>query len=358
MATKNIVQLSPTDGDPDLNIESGVSIIPASERRVHRPDRSLLLVESGTLRARLSCWWTDTPALSGERIGAIGHYAAVDAASGRQLLEAACALLREHGRSLAVGPMDGNTWRRYRFVVERGSEPPFFLEPDNPDEWPDHWTGAGLTTMATYASALNEDLGARDPRTDEAVARLAELGITVRPLDLADLDATLERIYELSLRAFSDNFLYTPIAREEFMAQYQAVLPHVRPELVLLAERSSRAPLYGVPDHRAPLPERRAPLYGVPGPLVGYMFALPDLLQKMRGVPVDTVILKTLAVDGSVRGFGLGGALLDLAQRAAHALGYTRAIHALFHEANFSGTISSRYARRIRKYALYSRSLT
>jgi ribosomal protein S18 acetylase RimI-like enzyme len=252
--------------------------------------------------------------------------------------------------------MDGNTWRRYRFIVERGTEPPFALEPDNPDEWPGHWTDAGFTTLATYASALNETPGAPDPRTDAALARLAEEGLTIRPIDLADVDATLERIYDLSLRAFSDNFLYTPIGREEFMAQYQAVLPYVRPELVLLAERSGRrAPLYGVPD----VPDRRAPLHGVPErQLVGYMFALPDLLQRTRGVAVDTVILKTLAVDESVRGSGLGGALLDLAQRAAHALGYRRAIHALFHEANVSGRISSRYARRIRRYALFSRSLT
>ena len=62
-------------------------------------------------------------------------------------------------------------------------------------------------------------------------------------------------------------------------------------------------------------------------------------------------------MDPSVRGLGLGGALLDLAQREAHALGFTRAIHALFHEANVSGRISSRYARPIRQYALFHRSL-
>jgi GNAT superfamily N-acetyltransferase len=332
MAIRDILELSATDPNPDLRIEPGVSSIPASELGLQGPDRSLLLVESGLLRARLSCWWSETPELDGQRIGVIGHYAASDAASGQQLLDAACALLRQHGRQLAVGPMDGNTWRRYRFVVERGSEPPFALEPTNPDEWPEHWTAAGFATLATYASALNEKLDALDSRTDQALSRLADEGVTITPFDLAKVDVTLERLYELSLRAFGDNFLYTPIGREEFLAQYQAVLPHVRPDLVLLAERS--------------------------GDLVGYMFALPDMLQRMRGEPVDTVILKTLAVDTSARGIGLGGALLDLAQRTAHTLGYRRAIHALFHEANVSGRISGRYARPIRKYALFSRALT
>lgn len=332
MRTTNILELSATDADPHLPVAPVVPLIPSSERRQHQPDRSLLLVENGRLNARLSCWWTETPEFEGRRIGAIGHYAAADAESGRHLLSAACALLREHGRHLAVGPMDGNTWRRYRFIVERGTEPPFALEPDNPDDWPEHWTGSGFAPLATYASALNERLESLDRRTDESLARLADERITITRIDLANVDITLERIYELSLRAFSDNLLYTPIGRDEFIAQYQAALPHVRPELVLLAERA--------------------------GDLVGYMFALPDVLQRIRGVPVDTVILKTLAVDASVRGLGLGGALLDLAQRTAHGLGYRRAIHALFHDANVSGRISGRYARPIRKYALFSRALT
>ena len=43
---------------------------------------------------------------------------------------------------MAVGPMDGSTWRRYRFITERGAEPAFFLETYNPDVWPLNFTGA------------------------------------------------------------------------------------------------------------------------------------------------------------------------------------------------------------------------
>ena len=50
------------------------------------------------------------------------------------------------------------------------------------------------------------------------------------------------------------------------------------------------------------------------------------------------MILKTLAVDPSVRGLGLGGALMDLAQRSARELGFRRAIHALIHDSNVSRT--------------------
>jgi L-amino acid N-acyltransferase YncA len=91
--------------------------------------------------------------------------------------------------------------------------------------------------------------------------------------------------------------------------------------------------------------------------LAAFMFALPDVLQARRGEAVDTVILKTIAVHPSVAGIGLGGVLMDLVQRSALQLGFRRAIHALMHETNASRKISGRYARTIRRYALFSRAL-
>jgi GNAT superfamily N-acetyltransferase len=92
------------------------------------------------------------------------------------------------------------------------------------------------------------------------------------------------------------------------------------------------------------------------GRLIGFMFAVPDALEARRGGS-GTVIMKTLAVDPSAAGKGLGGVLFDLAQRSARDLGFRRAIHALIHDANVSGRISGRYARTIRRYALFSRKL-
>jgi GNAT superfamily N-acetyltransferase len=91
---------------------------------------------------------------------------------------------------------------------------------------------------------------------------------------------------------------------------------------------------------------------------IGFMFALPDLLQAQRGQPIDTVILKTVAVHPDYRSFGLGSLLLDRCVEIARKLGYTRAIHALMHESNHSRKISSRYeAQIIRQYALFAREL-
>ena len=326
------LELSSHDADPAVACDRGVALAPAADREWHAPDIHLLAIEAGSLVARCSCWWRETAALDGQRLGVIGHYAAADAASASALLERACDTLAAAGCKTAVGPMDGNTWRRYRFLVQRGSEPAFLLEPDNPDAWPRHWCAAGFSLHATYTSAVNDDLTVQDERAERARARLRDAGVSIRTFDSSRAVEELRRIFSLSLSAFSRNFLYTPISEAEFLAQNSALLPFVRPELILLAERDDE--------------------------LIGFLFALPDLLQAKRGTPLDTVIVKTVAVDPSACAVGLGGVLVDLAQRSAGHLGFRRAIHALMHETNASRRLSDRWARTIRRYALLSRPLS
>lgn len=326
-----VLEIPPGTAGPDARADRGVPPASAGDLAAHAPDRHLAAVEDGSLVARCSCWWTAVPQRLDDRIGVIGHYAAADRAAGAAVLDRACALLAAAGCTLAVGPMDGNTWRRYRFITERGEAPPFFLEPDNPDEWPSHWTARGFTPLATYTSAVNEDLSVEDDRTERAREVLLDAGVSIRTFDPSRADEELGRIFALSLAAFSRNFLYTPIDEREFLAGNQALLPHARPDLILMAERA--------------------------GDLAGFMFAIPDLLQARRGETIDTVILKTMAVDASCRGLGLGGVLMDDVQRAARASGFRRAIHALMHESNRSRTLSARYARTIRRYTLFSRTI-
>ena len=99
-------------------------------------------------------WWRDSAQVNGTRTGTIGHYAATNESYGRSLLEHACRELAQQGCELAVGPMDGNTWRSYRFVTERGTARPFFLEPDNPRVLAFEF-GNGV-------EALSDDLAAED----------------------------------------------------------------------------------------------------------------------------------------------------------------------------------------------------
>lgn len=286
---------------------------------------------AGATVAEAALWWTQVPALAGERLGVIGGFSATSGPAASAVLVRAETELAARGCTLAVGPMDGNTWRRYRLVTDPGDEPLFFLEPGNPADWPGWWRAAGYAPLAEYYSTATDDLLAQDARLPGVAARMAAAGVTIRPLAPAQFEAELTRIYEVSVVSFQENYLYTPLPKEAFFAQYRAIQSRVRPELVLLAEQG-----------------------GWP---VGYVFATPDFAQAQRGAAMTTVIVKTLAVLPGRAYAGLGALLLGAVHGAARNLGFTRAIHALMHENNRSRNLSAHYARTIRRYALFAKRL-
>lgn len=295
------------------------------------PDAHWMLTDGGQIFGRLSLWWTKTPSDQTHRVGVIGHYAVRDAETSHCLLDHACAELAARGCSLAVGPMDGNTMQRYRFLIERGDEPPFLLEPDNPDEWPEYWQAHGFTPLARYYSSLNEDLFYEDPRIPHAAARIAEAGVTIRSMRPDAFEDDMRRIYQVSAVSFQRNFMYVPFTEEEYLDLYLPFRSYVNPETVFIAEHD--------------------------GNPVGFMFNIPNHLQAQRGEPIDTFMLKTFAVLPGRRYAGLGNVLVAHSHRIARELGYRRAIHALMYEGNNSLIISNRFSRPFRRYALFAKVL-
>ena len=309
-----------------------LSALTNEELNRHKPDIHMIALNGENVAtARCSLWHTETPGLPEQKPGIIGHYAAKDPAAAAFLLAEACALLSKEVCTLAIGPMDGNTWRRYRFVTEHGSTPRFFLELENPDEWPQHFLASGFTPLATYSSALTTDLTYVDPRMAAVEERLTSDGVTIRPIEPTRFETELFSIFQLSLEGFQHNYLYTPAEASEFLGVYRQALPYVRPELVLMAEQSNR--------------------------LVGFSFSIPDWCQKERGEPVDTIVYKTIAVLPGRAYAGLGSLLSAQTNRTALKLGYSRVIHALMHDSNHSRKISDRFAHTIRRYTLFAKSL-
>lgn len=293
----------------------------------HSPDSHCEMTENTRLLAQCSLWWQNTPYYPNHKLGYIGHYAASDRTSSHRVLQQACQKLASQGCTIAIAPIDGNTWHSYRFITYRGSEPPFFLEPDNPNEWVEDIRSFGFSPFAEYHSALNTDLTQIDPRLDKVRQRLQNQGIQIRCINLDTWEAELEKIYHLSCISFEKNFLYTPISQAEFIAQYQPILPYIKAEFVLIAESQQQT--------------------------VGFIFAIPDYLQAT----IDTLIIKTVAILPGRKYAGLGNVLVADCQNTAAALGYRRAIHALMHDANPSSNLSAHYAQIIRRYTLFAKAL-
>ena len=297
----------------------------------HRPDAHWVVVEEGILTARCSLWWHHAPPFPNGKAGLIGHYAAADDDSAAKLLECVCRQLARQGCTFAVGPMDQNTWRDYRFVVDEGDRPRFFLEPDSVPQWRQQWRRDGFAEIAWYVSALVEDLRIRSPRLSRARGRMDADGIRIRALDKDQLESELNQILSVVKLAFQENPFYIPVSEADFLQMYRPLQHSIPTDLILLAEHDEK--------------------------VIGFIFAMPDLLQAKRGVPIDTVVVKTFGVVPGRVYAGLGQVLLEEVHQRAAAAGFRYAIHALVREAAHMNRIVDRYGIPFRRYALFGKGL-
>lgn len=321
---------SPAEFERFLSVPDGIHFEPDTLAE-SKANEHWLLEDATGARARCSLWWHATPTYQGDRVGLIGHYAAPDTLA-EAVLRLACDRLRLAGCALAVGPIDGSTYHRYRLVTESSDEPTFLLEPHNPASWPAHFTGNGFTAMAQYYSAVQDDLDAEDPRVPVIEQLMEAEGVRLRPLVNTEFERELRYIYPVVAAGFAQSLLASPISEDEFVAMYSQLQVLIDPQLVQIAETDERA--------------------------VGFLLVLPDWRQHQRGEAIDTVIAKTMAVLPEYSQQGLGILLCARAQEAASNLGYSRAIHALMHEDNFSRRLSAHFhGHIIRRYTLYMKPL-
>ncbi len=288
-------------------------------------------IDKNKLQAVCSLWWENSPTYQNYKTAVLGHFFADNSTSGQDLIQHCLKLLAERGFEYVVGPMDGSTWHSYRLVTDYGNHSPFFLEYYTPKEWSRIFQSAGFESIAKYSSAITRDLGYRDRSSEKFAAKISQLGLGIRPFNLEASEKELTAIHELSLKSFAKNFLYTDISRSDFLALYEKVMPYVDPDFALLAEDD--------------------------GQLVGFVFAIPDYLQKQRGEVIDTVIIKTVAKIPNRRYAGLGNYLVFEMHKRAAQRGFKQVIHALMHDSNASRAISNKSAYKIREYTLYGKLL-
>ncbi|HYG64709.1 MAG TPA: GNAT family N-acetyltransferase, partial [Thermoanaerobaculia bacterium] len=302
-------------GDPHYVPISRETVTAALRRpELEEAQRVLVAMEGGRPVARLAAW--RSPALrdeAGRPYGMLGLFEALDRpeAAGR-LFEEAIGWLRRTGAGPIVGPMDGDTWHRYRLNMGPWDDPPFLLEPYNPRYYPALWEGHGFEVLERYLSTrvdLGSALAHLVPRHREAIAA----GYVLRRLDLSRFEDELRLLYRLSRVIFADNFLYTEIAEEDFLALYTGARRLLDPDLVQFAAAPDGQPvgfLFAYPDRFQAV----AAMRGERGPLA--------LVRYLRHRRTDTVDFKTLGVLPEHRRSGVAAALMGQGHLEALRKGY------------------------------------
>lgn len=290
-----------------------------------------IVVEQNEVVARCSVWYHNTiKGNNGESIGVIGHFEALYEAGADAVLKQACQLLKEQGCCAIIGPMNQNTWKKYRFVTASNGAPPFMLEPQNPPEYPHYFKQAGFFEYATYLSAIEKKFDEQPQKCDEILLSLQQNDIRIETLDMARFDEQLEMIYELSLDCFQQNLFYTPLEKESFLQQYLSIKNYLIPELIFFAFHKEKP--------------------------IGFFFAIPDYNQKAYQENVDTVLFKTIGVLPEYRQNKIGSAFIELAKTKAKQLGFQKVIYALIYSENVSQKLTSE-ATSFRTYTLFRKEI-
>lgn len=262
----------------------------------------------------------DSPSWDGLRTACVGSFRCENAHSGAGLLDRIAATLKAEGFAALIGPMDGDTWHRYRVVTESDGSAPYLMEPVSGPADHDAFLDAGFAPISEYISARGPLAGAIDPSPKPVP------GVTVTAWDGTRSEALFDRMFATSATAFARNRFFKPIDKAGFLKLYEPVVPLMDPRHVLFAHSAD-------------------------GQLIGFLFGIPD---RLEGDKPKTVILKTYA--SGVH--GVGHLLADRFHRNALALGYQDFIHALMHVDNVSRQRSARYGGTVfRRYALMGRRL-
>ncbi len=256
-------------------------------------------------------------------LGMIGFFEAENEpdAVGSMLREGA-AYLRKQGARRVVGPMDLDTWHRYRVNAGPFEEPPFLLEPVNPPYYDALWRDAGAAVEERYSSKRVQDVAPLVEQLAPMHERAVRRGYRLRPFNVDRIDDELTLVWKLSLEIFRGNPFYFDISLDAFLKLYAGIERLLVPELVLFAETAAGEP-------------------------VGFLFAYPDTAAHI-------VDYKTIGVVPAHRRGYLGWALIHRAYTGALALGRPVANHCLMHESNASQSMDAGHGVTFREYYLYS----
>lgn len=173
------------------------------------------------------------------------------------LVGAAAEWLARRGIRIMRGPMNPSANYECGLLVEGFDSPPCIMMPYNPPYYDRLLQQVGLRKARDLYAWHTTATEIQVQRAEHVAQRAArEHGVRVRPVRLKDFQAELERFFQIYNAAWSRNWGFAPMSREEMEYLGRQMRPIVDPNLALLAEIRDKP--------------------------VGCALALPDINQALR----------------------------------------------------------------------------
>ena len=292
----------------------------------------------------------------GTKEGFFGLFECVnDAGIARALLDTAAAWLRGRGMTAMLGPANFSANQDWGLLVDGFDTPPAIMMPHNPPYYQGLLEACGLTKAKDlYAFELSSST-----QPPEKVVRIAEKmrqreGITVRPVNMKDLAAEVERIRAIYNSAWEKNWCFVPVTDAEFDHLAKDLKTIVRPELALMAEVKGEPVAFSLT-----VPDANQAIRAANGRLTH--FGLPIGLAKLvlASRRINRLRLIILGIKEGYRRRGLDAILYLDTLRTAKQLGYVGGEISWTLEDNHlvNRAIESMGAKRSKTYRVFLRPL-
>lgn len=260
----------------------------------------------------------------GENVAHFGVFELLnDTEAAAALLQAACAWAKERGVDKIIGPMNLSTNDECGMLLEGYDSPPVILITYNPPYYHDFMAANGFTkAMDLLSWDVPLEPLVKGKAMPEKVVRVVnalrdKVNLTLRPLNMSDLDGEIERLKTVYNSAWEKNWGFVPLTEDELEHLVKGLKPIIDPDIILVAEKDGEPVGFclSAPDVNVPLHSIR------PGPslISSYIGAL-RMIRNRHKTPRFRVI--ALGVLEMYRSSGIGALFyLEVVQRG-FAKGY------------------------------------
>jgi GNAT superfamily N-acetyltransferase len=283
-----------------------------------------------------------------EKAGFFGFFECIeDQEIARALLERARQWTKSRGATFLRGPVNPSTNYECGTLVEGFDSSPMVMMTYNPRYYPALFENAGMRKakdLLAYSShAQKIELAKIERVADRA---LKQNGVTVRQINMKDFAAEVGRVWSVYSSAWSKNWGYVPMSKEEFELMGKDMKMILKPELALIGEKDGRAVGFALA-----LPDVNQALK----PAGGHLFPLGILKILYYQRLVKSVRVIALGVVEEFRTTGLAAAFYAILVRNARKLGFGETEMSWILEDNIlmNRSIQLMGAERYKTYRLY-----
>lgn len=319
-------------------MENNISQEESQKIMIERPSEIVIFNDESNIVIGSLHLWHNRPDYNGRKTSYIGNVNIYEKyrKDEEQLFNKIFEELKKEGIETIIGPLNGTTWNTYRYVTEKGNGRPFLLEPWNEDYSVSLFEKLDFKHLAGYISTVMEGMNSNGRKNlNKKIEKLKKFDyykdIKVESAENKDLMAVLNKVYDLTVEAFKNNFLYSELEREIFLKMYLSYEDKIIKKFFKMLYLGDE--------------------------LIGYVFGIPDYAELGYKGKIDTIILKTIAVSPIYNGKGMGYILINSLVEEAEKEGYENVIYALMHQSNVSKNIGLLLGNMLRKYTLFIKEL-